>query len=193
MQKIIWVFGESATGKKTLIESLLSDSNSELSNSLNINGKKIRVIEDTISNNLSSFDDEDNELNRQKCILKEIADFVSQKNDEILLIKGQSNDMDDRYGNTLKQFAISYPDIDKEIFLLEVSDMDLLYERIINKDWFQADFERYSKMFPREWVDKAIQKHHNHVCSYIDYGFKIIIIDSTNGFKVVNNSIGGAL
>lgn len=186
MQKIIWVFGESATGKKTLIDLLLSNSLKELSKYLGIDGKKIKVIEDTVISNLASYDDKENELNRSKAILKCIDEFINDEDDSVLLIKGQTNDMDDRYGNTLKQFGEYPQNVLKEILLLEVSDKDLLYDRIVNKDWFQADYDVYSKMFPREWVDKAVEKHHNQVMSYQDYGFKITLIDSTDGFKLVN-------
>ena len=186
MKKIVWVFGESATGKKTLINTLLKNADIELAKCLDFEDRLIKVVEETISSNLSSFDDEDNELNRHQGILKKIADFLKSNDGSVLLIKGQTNDMDDRYGNTLREFAEMYPNIDKEILLLEVSNMDLLYERFVNKDWFQVDRERYSKMFPREWIDKAVERHHNQVCSYAEYRFKIKLIDSTDGFKLLN-------
>ena len=66
--------------------------------------------------------------------------------------------------------------------------MDLLYNRIINKDWFKADFEKYSKVFPREWIDGAVLRHREQVYSYMDLGYEIIDIDSTNGYKLKNIS-----
>ena len=125
-----------------------------------------------------------NEKIRKISIMKSIDGFISSDKSSILLIKGQCNDMDERYGNTLKECAISYPNIEKEIYLLEVSDMDLLYNRIINKSWFKEDEERYSKMFPRSWIDKAVIKHRKQVESYKIYGFNIITIDSTNDFSI---------
>lgn len=185
MKKIIWVFGESATGKKTLIERLVNEPNCEISCALNLNNEKIKVLEATIANNVSSFNDEENEQIRHMTIMKEIKNFMEQDNQSILLIKGQSNDMDERYGNTLKQFALLYPEIEKEILLLEVKDLDILYERIMNKDWFLADKERYLKMFPRTWVDSAVQKHRQLVYSYESLGFNIKEIDTTNDYELV--------
>lgn len=52
--------------------------------------------------------------------------------------------------------CIIIPEIEKQIYLLEVKDMDLLYYRIQNKDWFKSNFEKYSSMFPREWIDDAV-------------------------------------
>jgi len=119
-----------------------------------------------------------------------IKKFISEENYSILLIKGQSNDMDERYGNTLKTSALKYPEIEKEILLLDVKDLDALYARIVNKDWFQADEEKYSKMFPREWLDKTVEKHKNMVYSYDSLGYKITEIDSTNGYEIVKKEVG---
>lgn len=179
------IFGESATGKKTLIEKLINEPHSEISNALNLNNEEIKVLEATLTNNVSSFSDVENEQIRHVSIMNEIKNFVEQDSQSILLIKGQSNDMDERYGNTLKQFALLYPEIEKEILLLEVKDLDILYERIINKDWFLADKERYLKMFPRSWLDNAVQKHKKVVYSYENLGFNIKEIDTTNDYKLV--------
>ena len=55
--------------------------------------------------------------------------------------------MDDRYGNTLRDVAMLFPEIEKEIYLLEVKDMDLLYNRIVNKDWWKEDPLKYANIF----------------------------------------------
>ena len=186
IKKIIWIFGESATGKKTLIETIINNSNLHLLKELNLENKKIEVVKRTISKNLSSFNDKINEKTRHEQILASINDFVQSNDSSILLLKGQSNDMDDRYGNTLKTIALFYPEIDKEIYLLEVNDNDLLYSRIINKDWFKKNEEEYSKIFPRSWIDNAVIRHKEQVYSYVNLGYKITEIDSTNGYKLIN-------
>lgn len=188
MKKIIWVFGESATGKKTFIENILNKSENELLSDLNLIDEKISVVERTINKNVSSFDDTENEKSRHQQIIESIDYFINNSDDTILLLKGQSNDMDNRYGNTLREVALLFPEIEKEIYLLEVKDMDLLYNRIINKDWFKVDFENYSKMFPREWIDNAVIKHREQVYSYQDLGYKITDMDSTNGYKMIDKS-----
>lgn len=190
MKKIIWIFGESATGKKTLIEYLMNNPNSEFAIQLGLGNERLSVVERTVSNNLSSFDDMNNEKNRHAQIIDSIKNFICGENYSILLIKGQSNDMDERYGNTLKISALMYPEIEKEILLLDVQDHDALYTRIVNKDWFQTDKERYSKMFPREWLDKSVEKHKNTVYSYESLGYRITEIDSTNGYEIVKKENG---
>lgn len=187
MKKIIWIFGESATGKKTFIENIINK-RLEILEDLDLLNKKIDVVKRTIEKNTSSYDDVINEKTRHQIILENIKSFVENSTYDILLLKGQSNDMDIRYGNTLREVALLYPDIEKEIYLLEVKDMDLLYNRIINKDWFKADFEKYSKVFPREWIDGAVLRHREQVYSYMDLGYEIIDIDSTNGYKLKNIS-----
>ena len=123
MKKIIWIFGESATGKKTFIENILNGKLNILED-LELNDKRIDVVRRTIDKNLSSFDDISNEKFRHQTILQEIKDFIKNDNYNILLLKGQSNDMDERYGNTLKMCALLFPKIEKQIYLLEVKDMD---------------------------------------------------------------------
>lgn len=188
MKKIIWVFGESATGKKTFVENILNKSNMELLTDLNLVNEKINVVQRTISKNLSSHEDKENEKSRHQIILEEINNFINNGNYDVLLLKGQSNDMDDRYGNTLREVAMLFPEIEKEIYLLEVKDMDLLYNRIQNKDWYKVDFENYSKIFPREWIDGAVIRHREQVYSYLDLGYNITDIDSTNGYKMIEKS-----
>jgi len=187
MKKVIWIFGESATGKKTLIENLLNN-NSSIRSELGLQNKKIEVLKLTIEETNESFDDKNSEVIRNNRILNEVENFTKSDSD-VLLIKGQANDMDDRYGNTLRTFAERFSQLDKEILLLEVEDLDLLYNRIINKSWFKEDEERYSKMFPRSWIDKAVVKHRKKVETYKDLGFKIIDIDSTNDFIIKEKGI----
>lgn len=186
MKKIIWIFGESATGKKTFIENVINNTNPDLLLKLGLDNKNIDIVKRTVSKNTASFNDVSSEKTRHEQILIDIKNFINNGEKEILLLKGQSNDMDDRYGNTLKTVALLYPEIEKEIYLLEVSDMDLLYSRIINKDWFKKDKESYQNLFPREWIDNAVPKHREQVYSYMNLGYKITDIDSTNGYKLCN-------
>lgn len=186
MKRIVWIFGESATGKKTFIEGVINNS-LDILEELDLKDKRIDFVKRTIVKDTSSFNDKKKELTRHEVILKEINNFINS-NYDVLLLKGQSNDMDIRYGNTLEKAALLYPEIDKEIFLLEVKDMNLLYNRIINKEWFKDNYEKYSKLFPREWIDNAVIRHKEQVYKYIDLGYKITEIDSTNGYKLSNKS-----
>ena len=51
--------------------------------------------------------------------------------------------MNDKYGNTLKKFSFKYPNWARIIYLLEIDDLDLHYDRFTKKDWFQLDKEKY--------------------------------------------------
>jgi len=187
MKKIIWVFGESATGKKTFIESILNNYNSELKEILGLNNKKIVAVKRTIEK-ISTLKNESTGKTRHQEILDAIKKFVCNSESEILLIKGQSKDMNDKYGNTLRETSLLYPELEKEIYLLEVKDIDLLYNRIVNKEWYKLDIETYSKKYPRECWDNKVIEHRESVYSYTDLGYKITEIDSTNGYKIYNRS-----
>lgn len=182
MKKVIWIFGESATGKSTLINAILSNKDN-IRAYLGLNNEKIDVIQNTIQPNIASFDDEANERYRKELIKEKIVDFLQSEN-TVLLIKGQTNDMNDKYGNSLKEFALNYPDLNKEIYLLETDNLDLHYDRFIHKDWFQADKEKYEKIFTKEWLPEAVEKHRRMVYSFEQYGFIISNINSTDGFKL---------
>ena len=188
MKKIIWIFGESATGKKTFIEKIINNS-LEILDDLNLSNKRINVVEKTMENNAASSDIIIHEETRRQLILEDVKKFVENDNYDILLLKGQCNDMNERFGNTLKEAALLYPELDKEIYLLEVSDMDLLYDRVVNKVWFKANEEENSKRFPREWIDNAVAKHRKKVYSYAELGYKITDIDSTNGYKLSDSKV----
>lgn len=188
MKKIIWIFGESATGKKTFIENIMNNS-LDILDDLDLSNKRIDIVEKTIEKYVLSHDIVSIEKSRRQAILEDIKSFVENDNYDVLLLKGQSNDMNERFGNTLKEAAVLYPEIDKEIYLLEVSDMDLLYSRVVNKEWFLVNQQECSKMFPREWLDNAVVKHRGKVYSYIEFGYKITDIDSTNGYKLVNGKV----
>lgn len=92
--------------------------------------------------------------------------------------------MDEKYGNSLKEFALNFPELDKEIYLLEVDNLDLHFERFTNKDWFKEDRTRYEKMFTKEWLPNAVSRHREIVYSFQKYGFSILDIDSTEGFVI---------
>ena len=189
MKKIIWIFGESGTGKLTLIKKILEKDPKILSD-LGITTNKIIPCKTTVpelyKDNIkyASFDDKFSGMTRNTEILKEIMQFYYDDND-ILLVKGQVNDMKIIYGDTLKTAASLYPDMEKEIYLLEISDLDLHYQRFTNKEWFKQDPEKYSSMFTREWLPDAVEEHRKQVLSYMKFGYDVSLIDSTNDFKYI--------
>ena len=158
MKKIIWIFGQSATGKKTLINKMISNDGKTLEE-LGINAQKIiacsntivddKVIKPTIKDDFR-YDDanmqEDNEYfnrqmaqNRRSCIMTDCLQFLYDDND-ILLIKGQDNDIWPNRGDTVKYFLeyfLNNPNIEIEVFLLSVSSNEVWKQRIEAKEWFK--------------------------------------------------------
>lgn len=103
----------------------------------------------------------------------------------MLLIKGQRSDIDIEQGNTLNYFMERFPNMERVIFLLDVFDLELLYQRIVHKDWWQENPQKYEKLFPREWLNHSVKDHEEMVLSYEKYGFRITRIDTTNGYLVM--------
>lgn len=137
MKKIIWLFGQSATGKKTLINKLLSGDVKTLED-LNFQGKKIVACKNTIIDDKQvlptkpdnfTYDDKtlekDNEYfnqekakNRRSCIMTDALSFLNSNND-ILLIKGQDNDIWPHRGDIVKYFLSNFAsrdDVEISIF-----------------------------------------------------------------------------
>lgn len=190
-KKVIWVFGESATGKGTIIEKILNDENN-IRKFFNLGEQRIDVIDKTIQTNLSAFDDGDNEVKRRQTILNSISSFLTNE-DNILLIKGQSNDMDERYGNTLHTSTELFPNLQREIWLLEVSNIDMHYKRLTNKEWYLTNKEKYEQMgWDKKWLARKVLEHRQKVLNYASDGFQIQIIDSTNEYKIMKgNDLSG--
>lgn len=183
-KRVIWFFGESATGKGTLIKNILKNQDN-VQEMLDLYGLKIDVVNRTIMSNLSTFDDTNNEITRRKIILEKLAEFsINDRN--VLLIKGQANDMDERFGNTLHTAKEKFPDLEQEIWLLEVPDLNLHYERLLGKDWYCANKDKYEAMgWDKNWLARKVLEHRQKVLEYGKEGFEIKIIDSTKEYKVV--------
>lgn len=185
MKKIIWVFGESATGKKTFIENILSNKNN-IRNNFKLNNIKITALKRTI---LTSEEDKKETISRHDAIISGIQDFLNS-NYDLLLIKGQTNDMefelkDINKQNTLMKSIDMFSNIEQEIILLEIPDNDLSYYRMTQKDWWQEDPEKYKKMIPRKKWDALVVKHKDKVFSFKKYVSNIYEIDTTKGYKLI--------
>ena len=159
MKKIIWVFGESATGKLNLINNLYKG-DVETINSFNYQNLQISICEITLEdknhdkyNNIidsNQYDDslieEDNlyfkkekGLLRRKGIMYDVETFLNNDSD-ILLIKGQINDLNPRRGKIVEHFLEKYgnrEDLEIEVYILQVTDKKELMERLQTKKWFK--------------------------------------------------------
>ena len=201
MKKIIWIFGESATGKKTLIDKLYNH-DEEILDIFNMNNKKIETSEITLvdkgtnnyeivsDNNIydDSLMDEDNiyfsrekAKRRRSYILHDIDKFINGESD-ILLIKGQINDLRINRGNTINYFLKKYTDIKDlqiEVIILEVNDENELKSRLENKSWFKRiEDEKEKDRLKKDLLLKQ-KEHINEVSSiFNDYNIPIYLFES---------------
>ena len=211
MKKIIWIFGESATGKLTLINNLYNN-NPDTLNTFKMNDKKISVSEITLEDRTSdkyndvvdnnNYDDslmeEDNlyfskekALLRRKGIMYDTEEFINSDSD-ILLIKGQVNDMNIRRGNTIGNFLNKFmnrDDIEIEVYILQVTDDNELRRRIETKPWFKEMTNEEEKERLLSEIPLKQEKHRNDVINvFSNYNVKVILVESlNNSYKLEEN------
>lgn len=202
-KRIIWIFGESATGKLTLINNLYNGDIDTL-NIFDMNNKKISISEVTLEDRNSdysnikdntNYDDslmeEDNlyfnkesAFKRRNGIMYDTDNFIKSDSD-FLLIKGQVNDMNIKRGNIIGNFLNKYyglDDIKIEVFILQVTDDEELKRRIESKPWFKEmdsieEKERLLKTIPLKQ-----EKHKEDVINiFSDYDIPIYKVESLDG------------
>ncbi len=214
MKKIVWVFGESATGKLTLINNLCNNDKDTL-DTFNMNNKKICVSEITLEDrdhenyvdvkNIDDFDDtllendslyfnKQKELKRRSCIMYDVDNFIKSDND-ILLIKGQTNDMNIRRGNIVGNFLNKYYGLDNlkiEVFVLQVTDEYELKKRLETKTWFKEMDDLIEKERLIKTIPLKQQKHKEEVINSFDnYDIPIYQIESLDGLYRLDGVING--
>ena len=184
MKKIIYIFGEAGTGKKTLIENILINKEN-IREQLGIETDKITVVRDTIEIFNSGRFEEENEIEkRNRSILKGISKFIQDEN-EILLIKGNIRDLEEHYKSIIKTIENESKEVEKEIYFLEVKDQEQLYERIINEDWFVKELNKNIYRYPKPWLDISTRHIKNRTYELAEeLGYKITEIDTTDGYTV---------
>ena len=213
MKKIIWVFGESATGKLTLINNLYYYDEDTLT-TFNMNGMKICVSDITLEDRNSNYDfiDDNNSyddslmeeenlyfkkaraLQRRSGIMLDIETFLKSDND-ILLIKGQVNDMNIKRGNIIGNFLNKYygiENIDIEVFILQVTDEEELKKRIVSKPWFNemSDEEEKEKLLKTIPLKQELHKE-EVINAFSNYEIPIYQIDSFNKSYRLDGVING--
>lgn len=181
MKKIIWIFGLPGTGKSELIKNVHEDKNN-LRSILNITSDNISYID--VSHDFSKIADEYREVyKRSKLLINKVEEFLDSTND-FLIISGNFVDIRDITENSIISIDKKYPYIEKEIVFLNIEDHDLLYERIKKTDWFQSNYESCIQRYPRIWVDVAAKYLKDKIYDYKELGYKIIEIDTTEGYEV---------
>ena len=204
MKKIIWVFGESATGKLTFINKLYNGDESTLKY-FDMLDKKIEICNVTLEDredktyeehyiDNNEYDDslmeEDNfyfkrnrAIHRRSFILRDIENFLTSDSD-ILLIKGQVNDMNIKRGDIVNNFLARYSninDVEIEVIILQVTDNNEHKRRLENKDWFKAIDDDLKKEELLNAIPYNNGKHRQEVINAFINGCDIInIVESLN-------------
>ncbi len=212
MKKIIWIYGQSATGKKTLINKLLNG-NAKALEELDLQNKHIVACQNTIVDDklvlpkmvdAFIYDDskmqEDNEYfnrdnakNRRACIMTDTLDFL-QSSADILLIKGQDNDIWTGRGDIVKYFLEKFAnrdDLEIEVYILMVENDEIWQQRITSKQWFQK-FSNKAEVMRNMLAERNTKKHERRVSAvFKDYNIPIYFIESGEEkyyFKTLNES-----
>ena len=186
MKKIIWVFGLPGSGKSELLRDVKEDKNN-IRDILNIDSDDISYID--ISHDFSNLTYDYNESEkRSKLMVKRVTEAVDS-NSKYLIISGQFIDLKDVTENTLRSIEKTFPNIEKDIVFLNPSNLDVLYERLKNTDWFKSNYESNLNRFPRAWLDVSVKYLSDKVYSNEDNGYKIIEIDTTEGYNISSNKI----
>lgn len=211
MKKIIWIYGQSATGKKTLINKLLNHDLQAI-NELGMNDFKIDACKNTIEDNEYvvptvadnfKYDDEnmqeDNEyfsrkiaINRRSCIMTDCLNFIKSDNN-ILLIKGQDNDFWPGRGDIVKYFLENFSNIAEleiEVLMLTVQNDEIWKNRIKNKEWFKK-FEDKDGVMNNMRIARLEQKHENAVIdAFSGYDVSFVFVDSgENRYTILNDFV----
>lgn len=173
MNKIVWVMGESATGKSTFIKYAIDNPDCELLRLLGYSNSKIISV---IDNKASSYE--------RIRIKNTVIDLLSKETEAVILIKWQAVDsILLQYGDTLRKLAAETPEIPREIILLSVQS-DILYARVQKKSWWNNPNDPVS-YYTQERQNERIREIKDHAKELSELDFKIIEIDSTDGYKLI--------
>ena len=165
MNRVVWVFGQSAAGKETFIKYAVANQDSELIRKLGYNNGKIIPL-----------------LGYKK---EEILDVINKETNAVILIKWQHyNTGHDFAKSDLTELKDSITDISNEIICLSV-ESDVLYARLKRKPWWKA-----SDGFTQENQNDVVEIMRNNIKKYLTAGFKLAAeIDATDEYKIIESSL----
>lgn len=199
MKKIIWIFGQSATGKKTLINKLLAKDTKALEE-LGLENKNIVACQNTIVDTKRItpsqpdsfiYDDttmqEDNEYfsrdnakNRRACIMSDTVRFLNS-NADVILIKGQDNDIWPHRGDIVKYFLDNFnnrDDVEIDVYILTVQNDAIWQQRIGNKEWFK-NFSNKEEVMKNMLAERKSNKHEKRVAvAFKEFNIPIYFIEA---------------
>ena len=204
LKKIIWVFGESATGKLTFINKLyngdertldyfnmlnkiieicnvtLEDREKDTYNEIYIDNNE---YDDSMMENDNLYFNRQRAIHRRSFILRDVKNFINGDND-VLLIKGQVNDLNYKRGDIVNNFLCRYSNIKNlkiEVIILQVSNENELRRRLETKPWFieMKDKEEKEKLLNKIPLKEG--KHKQEVIEFFNGRCDTIsIVESSN-------------
>ena len=114
-------------------------------------------------------------------IYQSIKDF-SISDDDVLIIKTESSDYDDKNNGILNRVVNDFPTLEKEIIYLCPSDLNEFYRRMKETDWFKSDIEQHQRKFPKEWLAFAIEYMRIILIRMSELGYDFTEIDTLDGY-----------
>ena len=181
MKKIVWVFGQPGSGRKTLVKNILNN-NEEVKSLLNLTCSSILALDENINKNYNSYEFRIIEL-RREYILEAISKFIDSTT-ELLIIYGEFTDFSDIKCSLLSDVAKEYPDLDKEILFLNPSDIEIYHKRLKNTEWFKSNEKENLYRFPKEWLKFSTNYMKENLYEYKKKGYIITEIDTLDGYKI---------
>lgn len=178
MKKLIWIFGQPGSGRKTLIKNIY-DNTENIRKKLNIENAKISYIDTSFNRDWLSYSYAE-AATRIDTIFSHINDLINSDID-VLIINGSTVDYNQTH-NSASKLVMTYPNLEKEIILLLPSDKYIGYERVKASDWFQSDYEEKLTKYPKEWYDVATKHMKKELQSLEELGYKYTEIDTTKGY-----------
>ena len=181
MKKIVWLFGQPGSGRKTLITKLL-ENDLEAKKALDLDCSKIEYLDLPYDRNYT-YTDYIALNNRINQIYNSIANFITS-DVEVLLFTGVFEDYSKIENSILKLMAEAFPDIDKEIFFLNPSDINVLHERLKKTQFYLINEKESQYRYQMDWLIFAVNYMKKNLARYKELGYKFIEVDTLDGYKI---------
>jgi len=147
-EKIVWIFGSSASGKETLIQKLVNSADSKLLKNFGFVGYKVTDLRES-RKWIMQFSDDPVAENRKQfpSLIKKLI-----KPNTVILIKGQEVDLEYKTPSKILEL---YPNIKHEIIFLSLP-IDEIYKRCRSKPWWEEGIDTKEDLL--EWLSGQIKE-----------------------------------
>ncbi len=130
---VVWIYGASAAGKETFIRKIVSDTSLKIVSALGWSNKTIIASEESLDW-VGQFDG-DPKIEMRKQIPDIVTENLKEKENVIILIKGQDVDLKE---NLPLKLSGQLPDCIHSIVFLK-ADTEQLYTRVQRKVWWRRE------------------------------------------------------